>query len=101
MQSGDAIKTGIPRCKDGCCPRLEPYPTWLTVIAAVGMLFMWAVILAWIAAMFWLIWTASVLWFGVSTIPIALTIWQIARRILAGRGASDGGTKTPPARFSD
>ena len=25
------------RCKDGCCPQREPYPTVLTVIAAIAM----------------------------------------------------------------
>ncbi len=73
--------TDIPKCKDGCCPRLEPYPLPLTIIAAIGMAMMWVFILWWFAAMFYFLWTASTIWFGVSMIPVALGAWQIARRI--------------------
>ena len=39
------MQTSVNRCKDGCCPRTEPYPTWLTVAAAGGMLGMFGVVI--------------------------------------------------------
>ena len=33
-------QTHPPRCKDGCCPNSKPYPLLITIVAAVGFLFM-------------------------------------------------------------
>ena len=75
----------IPKCKDGCCPQTQPYPTWVTVIAAVGMLFMVAclvfMVLA-IVAMLLSSWTISI---GITAIPIALILYGVLRPKLSRR----------------
>ena len=72
-------------CKDGCCPRREPYPTALTIVAAAWMAVMAAFIIVWVVAALWQLFAFSALWFGAMTIPVLLIGWQIARRTRARR----------------
>ncbi len=84
MQSNDA-KLAVAKCKDGCCPRLKPYPTWASIIGAVGMAVMVAALLLMFVGIISRIGAASPLWFGALCIPIALGIFGIVRKNRASR----------------